>query len=75
MEEYKFLVTIGEKYFDRMYSTLNFTILFYGAILALTYGKDNGMPAVVVYHYFLPIGTYILGLFYAYLVLLSAGSF
>lgn len=66
LEDYKIIVDIGEKYFDRMYSTLNFVILFYGAILALIYGTDNSAPMVLIFYYYLPVGTYILGLFYAY---------
>lgn len=65
LEEYKFLANVGEKYFDRMYSTINFTIIFYGAILTLV-NRDNAQSSMILYQYFLPVGTYILGLFYAY---------
>lgn len=66
LEEYKIVVNIGEKYFDRMYATLNFTMLFYGAVLTLAYSENNSASPELVFAYLLPIGTYIMGLFYAY---------
>ena len=66
LEEYKIVVNIGEKYFDRMYATLNFVMLFYGAVLTLMYSTDNSASPGFVFGYLLPVGTYILGLFYAY---------
>lgn len=66
LEEYKIVVNVGEKYFDRMYATLNYTMLFYGAVLALAYSGSNNAPAELIFAYLLPIGTYIMGLFYTY---------
>lgn len=66
LEEYKIVVNIGEKYFDRMYATLNFIMLFYGAVLTLMYNATNSARPELVFGYLLPVGTYILGLFYAY---------
>lgn len=66
LEEYRIVVNIGEKYFDRMYATLNFVMLFYGAVLTLMYSATNGARPELVFGYLLPVGTYILGLFYAY---------
>lgn len=66
LEEYKIVVNIGEKYFDRMYATLNFTMLFYGAVLTLAYSENNSSSPELVFAYLLPIGTYIMGLFYGY---------
>ena len=41
MEEYKMLGQVGEKYFDRLYQSLFFTIVFYGAVLAVMISEDN----------------------------------
>lgn len=67
LEEYKVVVDIGEKYFDRMYSTINFVLAYYGAILTIVFTKTGKYEFnTFLFTYFLPIGTYILGLLYAY---------
>lgn len=76
LEEYKIISDIAEKYFDRMYSTINFVLIYYGAILTIVFNIDNKDEFnVILFTYFLPIGTYILGLLYMYnsLVLARAG--
>ena len=63
LEEYKIISDIAEKYFDRMYSTINFVLIYYGAILTIVFNIDNKDEFnVILFTYFLPIGTYILGL-------------
>ena len=37
LEEYKIISDIAEKYFDRMYSTINFVLIYYGAILTIVF--------------------------------------
>lgn len=67
LEEYKIISDIAEKYFDRMYSTINFVLIYYGAILTIVFNIDNKDEFnVILFTYFLPIGTYILGLLYMY---------
>lgn len=66
MEEYKMLGQVGEKYFDRLYQSLYFTIVFYGAVLAVMKSEDNEKFWFIIFCYFLPIGTFLFGLFYAY---------
>ena len=41
LEEYKIISDIAEKYFDRMYSTINFVLIYYGAILTIVFNIDN----------------------------------
>lgn len=50
MEEYKMLGQVGEKYFDRLYQSLYFTIVFYGAVLAVMKSEDNEK---ILVHYIL----------------------
>ena len=68
--EYQFGEEVGGKYFSYMYSILNFTLVFYGAILAifrdLFVDPQSSVLFVLVITYLLPVVTYILGLFYAY---------
>lgn len=66
LEEYKILSEVGEKYFDRLYQTLYFAIIFYGAILAFMQSNTTLELWYIMFCYFLPIGTYFFGLFYAY---------
>lgn len=66
LEEYKILSEVGEKYFDRLYQTLYFAIIFYGAILAFMQSNTTLELWYIMFCYFLPIGTYLFGLFYAY---------
>ena len=66
MEEYKMLGQVGEKYFDRLYQSLYFTIVFYGAVLAVMKSEDNEKFWFIIFCYFLPMGTFLFGLFYAY---------
>lgn len=76
LEEYKIVAEISEKYFDRMYLTINFVLIYYGAILTIVFTKNNKYEFnIFMFTYFLPVGTYILGLLYAYnsLVLARVG--
>lgn len=76
LEEYKVISSIAEKYFDRMYSTINFVLIYYGAILTIVFNMNTKFDFnVMLFTYFLPIGTYILGLLYVYnsLVLTRVG--
>ena len=57
--------TLVEKYFDRLYATLNFLVMFYGAILAFSYNKmDENVYLIGVFIYLLPVGTYVIGLLF-----------
>lgn len=73
MEEYKLGEEIGGKYFSYMYSCINYTFLFYGAAILVFYNiitNNSGTTDSIVYftlfHYLLPISTFVFGLFYAY---------
>lgn len=70
LTEYRLGEEIGGKYFSYMYSTMNFTFVFYGATLAifrdLFIDPQSSLLFVLIITYLLPIITYVLGLFYAY---------
>lgn len=69
-EEYKLGEEIGGKYFSYMYSTIHFTLILYGAIIAVFQSVFNHYQTsetyFLIFSYLLPVITYILGLFYAY---------
>lgn len=65
LEEYKIGKQVGDCYFRNMYSTVSFTLVMYGVILAASY-KVEGDLEWFIFTFFLPVATYILGLFYAY---------
>lgn len=67
LEEYKIVAEISEKYFDRMYSTINFVLIYYGTILTIVFTMNDKYEFnISLFTYFLPVGTYILGLLYVY---------
>lgn len=73
MAEYKLGEEIGGKYFSYMYSCINYTFLFYGAAILVFYniiahsnGESDSIVYFALFHYLLPISTYVFGLFYAY---------
>lgn len=67
LEEYKLTVSICEKFYDRMYNILYFTIVYYGAIAALAFTQSpEGSYIQSAFYSLLPAVTYVLGLFYAY---------
>ena len=70
MEEYRLGEEIGGKYFSYLYSTMNFTIIMYAAVIAvfqsLFKNYQSSSTYLLIFSYLLPVMTYILGLFYSY---------
>ena len=66
IRDYQLVMETGEKCFNRMYSTLNFLIIYYGAVLYV--GLQSAMlpDRLLIFLYALPFPTYLLGLFYCY---------
>lgn len=60
-EEYRNANMIVEKYYDRIYHGIQYTLVFYGASAALL--KDLNVYLVL---FIVPVATYVLGLFYIY---------
>lgn len=75
LEEYKIGKDVIDGYFRNMYNTISFTIVTYGAVLALS--SISSKEKRLMFLYFLPILTYILGLLYIYnlLVIMKHGNY
>jgi len=77
-KQYKLVNTIIEKYFDRLYASIEFIVLFYGAVLAFSHDKfDEELYQIGMFVYLLPIGTYVIGLLYVFngFSIVRAGQF
>lgn len=66
LEESKLGVQIGEGYANRSYNIFYFTLLVYAGILILPVGADGIIQQQMIYFLFLPVVSYVLGLFYIY---------
>lgn len=65
--ETEMLNSICERYFDRMYNNIGFTLTFYGVIIAAGLNAhilERQLEAKIVLMYLLPSGTYILGILF-----------
>lgn len=65
LEEYKIGKQVSDCYFRNLYSTISFTLVMYGAILVVS-NKIDEKTIWCIFSLFLPIATYILGIFYTY---------
>lgn len=66
-EEYKLTSSIGDKYFDYMYRTIQFSIVFYGAIIGI--GVAEGTELLLkqmIFRLALPVFSIVFGLMYCY---------
>lgn len=60
--EINMINSICERYFDRMYNNIGFTLTFYGVIIAAGLNSDivtKATEAKIILMYLLPFGTYL----------------
>ncbi len=66
IHEYDVGVKIGEGYANRTYNIFYFTSLVYAGVIVLKLNSNEQIQQLLIFLYFLPIITYMLGLFYMY---------
>lgn len=66
MQEYSEGIQIGEGYANRTYNLLYFTLITYAGVMVLSLQEKVLIQQQMIYFYFLPVISYILGLFYIY---------
>ncbi|MBQ6959579.1 MAG: hypothetical protein IJP78_01235 [Clostridia bacterium] len=66
-EKWKEINEIAEKCFDRLYQTITFIMSYYAIFsAAISLTSPDKMVIIAILNVFLPIGTYVIGLFYAF---------
>lgn len=66
LDEYKMGRQVSDGYFRNLYSIISFTLVLYGAMITMVSTKGDMLDSDLIFFFFLPIATYILGLFYTY---------
>lgn len=66
MNEYNNGISIGEGYANRTYNILYFTLITYAGVMVLSFQEKILIQQEMIYFFFLPVISYILGLFYVY---------